>query len=153
MYCGRGCWQVKHPKTNTLEIYSIIDILTTTNMKPFVQKGTFLQQNNYDSLCACLGLCWLLGVSVPHLIVENGSIHSSPSSSIDQARALRFPTCPTHLLSSRLYCLLGWSKTGKKLLEFPTLFFRKGVSFANVAHKIAIASSQVYCCSTVVGLK
>jgi hypothetical protein len=36
----------------------------------------------------------------------------------------------------------------KETSHFPTLFFRQDVSFSNFEHKIAVASSQVYCCST-----
>src|SRR6266566_2629235 len=52
-------------------------------------------------------LCWLLGVSVLKLSVDNGSTLSSRLTSTNQAKTVRFPVCQTHLLSSRLYCLLG----------------------------------------------
>lgn len=53
-----------------------------------------------------------------------------------------------HLLSSRLYCLLGRLKSRKKRREFPTLFFREDASFTIFERKMIVGSSRLYCCST-----
>jgi hypothetical protein len=78
-------------------------------------------------------MCWLLGVSVPNLSVDNGSIRSSRLTPTDQAGAIRFPACQTHLLSSRLYCCSDDLKpernfSGSQLYFFDRLYVTQMLS-------------------------